>query len=183
MADEEEVQEKKGPGIKLILIIGVVVGAAVGGGVAFFLKGSSPPPAPPAAAADASAGEEEPAETSEAKPEAEAEEAEGEGAELEEGGIFELEPFIVNLADTTKIRYLKINIKLELMKSKYADDLNARLPQIRDTLLLLLSSKEFAAIRTVEGKMELRDEVLQRVNAIFRNNKVKMAYFTDFVTQ
>ncbi|MFQ5587612.1 MAG: flagellar basal body-associated protein FliL [Nitrospiria bacterium] len=182
MADtDEEVQEKKGPGIKLIIIIGVVVGVVVGGAAAFFLKGGSPPENT-AAQAEAPSGEEEAA-----APPPEAVDdggAESEGAAEEDvGGIFDLEPFIVNLADTSKVRYLKITIKLELMRAKYAEDLNAHLPQIRDTLLLLLSSKEFASIRTVEGKMELRDEVLQRVNAIFRNSKVKMAYFTDFVTQ
>ncbi len=180
MADEE-VPVKKGPGLKLIIIIGVVVGAAIGGGAFFFLKGQSPPEKAVEVAA-ASTGEEEAGDA--AKKADDGGGGDGEGAAEDDGGaIFDLEPFIVNLADTSKIRYLKITIKLELIRAKNSDDLNARLPQIRDTLLLLLSSKEFASIRTVEGKMELRDEVLQRVNAIFRNNKVKMAYFTDFVTQ
>lgn len=169
MADEEnKVEEKpakKGLPIKMIAI-GLVIGLAVGGGVAFVLK---PDPTPKNIALSKEGVEGE----------------EGFEAEEEEegGGIYDLEPFIVNLADATKIRYLKINIKLELIRSGYSEDLNNRLPQIRDALLLLLSSKEFANIRTIEGKMELRDEILQRVNGVYKNNKVKMAYFTEFVTQ
>lgn len=161
-----------------MIIIGLVVGLGLGGGAFFFMKSQQPAPVADAPRAAALEGSEE------GPNEEGAADASGEGdGPQDEGGIYELEPFIVNLADTAKVRYLKITIKLDLVRSKHSEDLNKRLPQIRDTLLLLLSSKEFAAIRTVEGKMELRDEILQRVNAIFRSNKVKMAYFTDFVTQ
>ncbi len=160
-----------------MIIIGLVVGLGIGGGVFFFMKGQVPAPAAEAPrAAPTEEGEEGAAERV-------ADAAPGGDGPQDDGGIYELEPFIVNLADITKVRYLKITVKLDLVRSKHADDLNNNLPQIRDTLILLLSSKDFAAIRTVEGKMELRDEILQRVNAIFRSNKVKMAYFTDFVTQ
>ena len=174
MADEEIKEEgqsaKKGLPIKMIAI-GLVIGLAVGGGVAFVLKPD--PPAQNIALSKENMGGSKAIKNLE---DAEVEEEEG-------GGIYDLEPFIVNLADVTKIRYLKINIKLEMIRSGYSEDLNDRLPQIRDVLLLLLSSKEFANIRTIEGKMELRDEILQRVNGIYKNNKVKMAYFTEFVTQ
>jgi len=160
-----------------MIIIGLVIGLGVGGGMFFFMKSQKPAPVAEAPRAAQGEGDERGGEggVADASP--------GGDGPQDEGGIYELEPFIVNLADTSKVRYLKITIKLDLVRSKHSEDLNNHLPQIRDTLLLLLSSKEFAAIRTVEGKMELRDEILQRINAIFRSNKVKMAYFTDFVTQ
>ena len=173
MADEDkkEIGKKKGMPVKTVGI-GLVVGLLIGGGTAFFLKGGDPPPQAEAAAKGASGGKEEVPVT-------------GEEAVLpeEEGVIFDLAPFIVNLADAPEIRYLKVTIKLDLLNEKYAEDLNKRLPQVRDALLLLLSSQEFNAIRTAEGKMELRDEILQRVNAVFQREKVRTAYFTDFVTQ
>ncbi len=183
MADEENDAEekpvKKGLPIKMIAV-GLVIGLAVGGGVAFVLK-----PEPQAnnialskERTEGSVG----TENAEGGGEKGGGGGGGEGQE-EGGGIYDLDPFIVNLADVRKIRYLKINIKLEMIRSGYSEDLTEHLPQIRDALLLLLSSKEFANIRTVEGKMELRDEILQRVNGIYKNNKVKMAYFTEFVTQ
>lgn len=152
------------------LVIGLIVASSVGGGVFFFMKGQQNTLLAEAAKETADESEEE------APPE------EGDDSQ-DEGVIYDLDPFIVNLADTKKVRYLKITIKLDLVREKYSEDLNKHIPQIRDTLLLLLSSKEFSEIRTIEGKMELRDEILQRVNAIFPHNKVKMAYFTDFVSQ
>jgi len=187
MADEEkkEVKAKKGLPIKTIGI-GLIAGLLIGGGTAFFLKGSDPPPQAEAAAKGASEGKEAAPAKEEPPKEGEGEAAVPESDEAlpeEEGVIFDLLPFIVNLADAPEIRYLKVTIKLDLLNEKYADHLTKRLPQIRDTLLLLLSSQEFKDIRTAEGKMELRDEILQRINALFRREKVRTAYFTDFVTQ
>ncbi len=170
--DDKGKKEKKGSGMKSILI-GLVIGLSIGGGAFFFLKGKEAPAQAQTAERPAEDGSEAPVEEVVADT----------PAEDDAGVIYDLEPFIVNLADTTKVRYLKTTIKLDLISEKYVEDMNAHLPKVRDTLLLLLSSKEFAAIRSVEGKMELRDEILQRVNAVFNNNKVKMAYFTDFVTQ
>jgi len=99
------------------------------------------------------------------------------------GVIFDLDPFVVNLADQQEIRYLKVTIKLELDQPIYKPDVENHLPQIRDSLLVLLSSKDYASIRTVEGKMDLRGEIIHRVNTVLQGDKVKGVYFTEFVAQ
>ncbi len=161
MADEDK--EKKGKG-KLIAIVGVLVLLGAGSGF-FFLKGG------------------EPAKGSEGAAQVEAESEAEETAEADAGAIYELDPFIVNLADAGELRYLKVSMKLQLTKAKYADTINNHIPQIRDSMLILLSSKDSKSIRTTEGKMELQDEIVQRVNGLFEDNKVTKVYFTDFVTQ
>lgn len=154
---------------KLFIIIGVAIVLLLAGGGFFFLrKGPSE-------------------KTAIAEEKAPAPKEEHSAAKSEEkagtGVIMDLDPFVVNLADNPEIRYLKVTIKLELTKADYTEEVNSRMPQIRDSLLILLSSKEYAAIRTVEGKMELRDEILQRLNTILKKGAVKTAYFTDFVAQ
>jgi flagellar FliL protein len=99
------------------------------------------------------------------------------------GAIAELDPFIVNLADSPEIRYLKVSIKLEVDGSETVEEIKNRTPQIRDSVLVLLTSKDSASIRTPQGKSQLRDEVTQRVNGILPRRSVKSAYFTDFVIQ
>lgn len=163
MADEEQEPKKQGLPIKMIAI-GLVAGLLIGGGGLFFLKGGD-------AKKKGAAVEEE-------------ESPEEEVALVDTNSvIYELEPFIVNLADTPDLRYLKLTVKLDLLKPSYVEAVSKRVPQIRDTLLILLSSKNSSSIRTVEGKMELRDEILQRINGVFEESKVRTAYFTDFVTQ
>ena len=99
------------------------------------------------------------------------------------GVMFDLDPFIVNLADQPEIRYLKIVVKLEVESELVAADLAARVPQVRDTVLVLLSSKDVNSVRTPQGKFQLRDEITQRVNGLLPKPGIRAAYFTDFVVQ
>ena len=105
------------------------------------------------------------------------------GTGVSPGVMFDLEPFIVNLADAPEIRYLKIAIKLEAENEMVSADLASRVVQIRDTILVLLSSKDVNAVRTSQGKFQLREEITQRVNGILQKPGVRAAYFTDFVVQ
>jgi flagellar FliL protein len=97
--------------------------------------------------------------------------------------IFTLEPFIVNLAGSSDIKFLKVNIKLKLAKPTCHRFVMPHTAEIRDSILMLLSSKEYEMVNTVQGKMELRDEVLERVKNIVKGDKVQAAFFTDFVAQ
>ncbi|MCC6141095.1 MAG: flagellar basal body-associated FliL family protein [Nitrospira sp.] len=99
------------------------------------------------------------------------------------GVVFDLDPFIVNLADAPDIRYLKMTIKLEVENEGVSANLAGRIPQLRDAILVLLSSKDSATIRSPQGKFQLRDEITQRINGLLPKPGVKTAYFTDFVVQ
>ncbi len=99
------------------------------------------------------------------------------------GVMFDVEPFIVNLADMQEVRYLKITVKLELETQEASVELTSRMPQIRDTVLVLLTSKDSASIRTSQGKFQLRDEITQRINSFLPKPSVRTVYFTDFVVQ
>jgi flagellar FliL protein len=99
------------------------------------------------------------------------------------GVMFDLDPFIVNLADTPDVRYLKLTLKLEVDSEAVTAELSARIPQIRDAVLVLLSSKDVNAVRTTQGKFQLRDEITQRINGLLKKPGVRSAYFTEFVVQ
>nr|MBI3612610.1 flagellar basal body-associated FliL family protein [Nitrospirota bacterium] len=98
------------------------------------------------------------------------------------GAIFDLDPFIVNLADA-EVRYLKLTVKLDLDRPESKDEIAARIPQVRDAILILLTSKDVASLRTTQGKFQLRDEIVNRVNSALPKNGVRTAYFTEFVVQ
>ncbi len=109
--------------------------------------------------------------------------SEGHAAEQAKGTVFALEPFIVNLQDNSGTRYLKLTINLELPPGSMITELNNHSAQIRDSLIILLSSKSYSDIGTVEGKYKMRDEIVARVNQYLTNSKVSTAYFTEFVIQ
>ncbi len=101
----------------------------------------------------------------------------------ETGAIADLDPFIVNLADSPEVRYLKVTMKLELTNASAAEEITARTPQIRDAILVLLTSLDSVTARSPQGKHKLREDVTQRINGLLPKKSVKTAYFTDFVIQ
>ncbi len=100
-----------------------------------------------------------------------------------EGEIFPLEPFVVNLADPKGKRYLKVQISLELVPPATKDKVDKEVPKMRDMVIMILTSLSFDDVMTPEGKIRLRDELLERFNLILRPYRVKEIYFTDFVIQ
>ena len=99
------------------------------------------------------------------------------------GVLYPMKPFIVNLAEAAGKRYLKITFDLELTNKEVQNEINSRMAPIQDSLLILLSSKSFADISSVEGKMRLRMEIIRRINNFLVLGRVKNAYFTEFVVQ
>jgi len=97
--------------------------------------------------------------------------------------FFSLSPFVVNLQDNIGTRYLKLTVKLELEDQGAEHEIKALLPKVRDALIILLSSKNYAEIGTVEGKYRLRDDIVKRVNRFLEDEPVRGVYFTDFVIQ
>jgi len=121
--------------------------------------------------------------------EVDAEAAAKEAAEAEAAAVLaavqnvELDPFLVNLADTGGGHYLKTTITLEVANQEGVDWVNAHLPRVRDGVLMLLSAKESTQLLTARGKFSLRDEVLEEVNAMMEPAKTNAVYLTEFVVQ
>jgi len=99
------------------------------------------------------------------------------------GQMIPLESFIVNLADSAEIKYLKVTVNLELTSEKTSEEVQARMPQIRDGLLMLLTSKTSNDVKEIGGKLKLQDEMVARVNNYLKEGKIKAVYFTEFVMQ
>jgi flagellar FliL protein len=99
------------------------------------------------------------------------------------GKIFSLETFIVNLADKGGNRYLRITMDLELGIPDLESEIKKRLPQVRDSILMILPSKRFADISSMEGKIALRDQILETLNGFLVQGEVTKIYFKEFVVQ
>ena len=113
-----------------------------------------------------------------------AEQAGAEGSlERAVGPIFSLDTFIVNLADQGGNRYLRVTMDLELGSPELEPEISQRLPQVRDSILMILPTKRFADISTVEGKTSLRDEMLETINGYLGQTKITNIYFKEFVVQ
>jgi flagellar FliL protein len=173
--DDQPAVETEGGGgnKKLFIIIGAAVAVAVIlGAVVFMFAGK---------------GDKKEKGKEEAKVETKAE-AGGHGGEAggKEGAgsnIYPLEPFIVNIYDGQELRYLKVKIEMEMVGVGVKSEIDARLAPIRDSILVLLSSKTLQDIQDVQGKNQLKEEILGAINKNIPPGKVAKVYFTDFVVQ
>lgn len=122
------------------------------------------------------------------KPAAE-QQVEDEEAEAEEEAkppIYErLETFTVNLADQES--YLQAEISLKVANPEVQQKIQQHMPEVRDALLRLLSSKTAEELMTAEGKTALAEEVRKEVNRVIGVKKasrgVKDVLFTSFIIQ
>ena len=165
-------EEKKGLPIKLILIVVGVLALAGGGYFAYtnFFQ------------------EEAVEESAEGDKKGEEGEEGADGEKEEElppdvGVMFTMDPFVVNLAGSKGKRFLKVTTTLELSSPEVNPEFEENLQKITDSILVLLSSKSFEDVYSVQGKFKLKDEITTRVNRFLVVGHVKDAYFTEFIVQ
>jgi flagellar FliL protein len=99
------------------------------------------------------------------------------------GATMVLEPFLVNLADLETRRYLKIKMEVEVEGEKVIKELEKSVPRIRDALILLLASKTYSDLGTADGKLRLKEEILQQLAKVPGGKKIRNVFFTEFVAQ
>ncbi|MBI5098490.1 MAG: flagellar basal body-associated FliL family protein [Nitrospirae bacterium] len=105
------------------------------------------------------------------------------GTENSKTAIVALDPFVLNLSEHG--RYLKITLQFEITDKNIEETVKEKTPQLRDTIITLVSSKSLNSISSPEGKFQLKDEILFRANQIMGMEKeaFKNLYFTEFVMQ
>ena len=172
---EEDVQEapkKKRTGLlKWLVILAVILGILGAGGWYAYTKYFA------GAVKDAGGGQEGTA-GEHGKDETQAKEG---GQAFKD--LITLPTFVVNLADPLGRRYLKLTMDVEVADAKAAEELNGSLPKVRDAVILLLSSKSYQELSTMESKIALKTEVVERLNQVLGGPKVLHVYFTEMVVQ
>lgn len=97
--------------------------------------------------------------------------------------IQELETFLVNLSDPSGKRYLKLTMKARLSGKELQREFVSRTFEIRDAIIMLLSSKEFQEIAKPEDKAALKQEIMFQLNRLVQKGQVEDIYFTEFLVQ
>jgi len=72
-----------------------------------------------------------------------------------------LDPFVVNLADKEADRYAQIGITLEVEDAKFAEQMKAFMPAIRNGILMILAHKNSRELLERAGKEQLAAEILR----------------------
>ena len=156
-----EVAAPKPGGKKKLIIIGagallLVAGAA--GGTWFVMKGSHAPAA--AEGAPVKAAKKEPKHVDKGAPPV----------------FLPLESFVVNLHSTaaqSNDQFLQTEMTLRLADESVVMDVKQHMPEVRNHVLMLLSSKTAAELLTPEGKTKLAEAVRQEITAVVDPDAVR----------
>ena len=166
MAEKKEAAAEKKSKKKLFIIMGaVVLVLLIGGGVGawLFLK------AKPVAEGDKDPGQQVPVP------------ALGQQAQI--GPMVNIEEFIVNIISGDAAHYVKASITVELSNEEVKIEVEQRMPQMRDAILLLISNKTYEELQDLQGKKQLKAELLSKINSFLHSGQVVSVYFTNFVVQ
>ena len=168
---EEAVEEKpkKKRGLIIILAVVILALAGAGGGAWWYFSRSVD---------DKHAGADEKGKYGDEKEESADDES--------HPPVYEqLDQFTVNLSGGED-RYLQVDISLKLVTPALAEKIKQKSPELRDSLLRLLSSKTAEELSSVEGKNKLGDEIQDQVNKVLhekRRTGVQAVLFTSFIIQ
>lgn len=168
MADEDDIPKKKGGKLKWILLIFFILLFAGGGAGAWYYFLSDLPGSKKAADATQAAG----GEVKTVKKPAE-----------DNLQTTLLDNFLVNLNDPLGKRYINVTFEVEVTGPEVVEELAKQKAKIRDSVILLLSSKSFADLAPAESKLALKSEVISRLNQILGGPKVTRVFFTHMVIQ
>ena len=115
---------------------------------------------------------------------AETEGEDGEKKETRPPLYVELEPFVVNFLQGDSLRYLQMNVQIMSREQTVIDEITSNKPQIRNSLILLLSNQSYEELATREGKETIRTMIHDEVNTILdQEDAVESVYLTGFVMQ
>lgn len=117
----------------------------------------------------------------------------GHGAAPAEGGggllsrapttkVVTLEGFTVNLSTTvgTPSRFARVVIAVELPSEETVQEINQKMPQVRNAVIDLFNSKRPSDLGTGEGRNFLKEEIRNALNSFLVTGKVKGVFFSNW---
>lgn len=101
----------------------------------------------------------------------------------EERGKAELKEIIVNPANTNGQRYLLVQLSLELDDMEAQTLIEENRSKIRNNIIKYLSAKTVSELQGIQGKEDLRVELIQLINQAIDSRSVRNLYYSKYVMQ
>jgi flagellar FliL protein len=98
-----------------------------------------------------------------------------------------LDTFTVNLRSEGDEQHLQTNLTLKVNDAAAADLIKLHMPEVRNRIVLLLSSKAASEILAAEGKKKLAADLVAEIKQPFSEGgseqRIQSVLFTSFVIQ
>lgn len=101
--------------------------------------------------------------------------------DLKKEVLVDLETFTVNLAQGDgPRRYVRLNAVLRMSDDSEVSEVEARKPQIRDTVISILNSKRPEDLLKRDGKIYLKEQIKSAINSYLIDGKVVDVFYVGF---
>lgn len=108
----------------------------------------------------------------------------GEGGPAEDVTFVELPDMLVNLqAETSRPRYLRLRIAVEVEDDKAAAAVKALTPRVLDSFQMFLRSLTVDDVQGSAGMERLKEEMLARVNVAVEPSRIRDVLFKEILVQ
>jgi len=97
------------------------------------------------------------------------------------GPTVDLGTFTVNLAEGN--RYLRSEIVIEVTERQSAQEIEARMPQVRDSVIAIIRKYSAEELSNPDSDRPLKDEIAEALTGLLTRGRVVGVYFTSWVIQ
>lgn len=96
--------------------------------------------------------------------------------------VYTLETFNTNLSGVPR-RLVRVEMNLEMLDEEGFEEVIKLGAGARDAIVRILNSKSFDEVESVQGKLQLKNQIITQINGYLDKGVVKNVYFSDFVVQ
>lgn len=101
--------------------------------------------------------------------------------------FLDLELFTVNLLPDDGSQYLQVGLTIKIKETPVEQEITKQMPDIRNRILMLLSSKKASEINTIVGKQQLSQQIAEEIKKAVKDEDLMTdiveVLFTSFVIQ
>lgn len=98
------------------------------------------------------------------------------------GPYYDLGSFIVNLSGSKGYQIIKTGIQVEVDEKQVISELEERMPQIQDIIIMTLRDQKIDDIEQSGAKL-IKNQIKVKLNEVLAKGQITEVYFTEFVVQ
>ncbi len=95
--------------------------------------------------------------------------------------LYTMEAYTVNLS--TPRHVLNVELTLEMLNEDGFEEVVTLGPRARDAVMRILSAKTIEELESIQGKLQLKDQISLSINDFLKTGVVKDVFFSHFVVQ
>ena len=101
--------------------------------------------------------------------------------------FMDLELFTVNLNADEGRQYLQVGLTIKIKETPVEQEIGKQMPDIRNRILMLLSSKKSSEVNSIVGKQQLSQQIVEEIKQSVKTEEFQSdileVLFTSFVIQ